>query len=150
MLDCHGVTLQPPGERGKRQAEEPGRGSGAGGDQWEGPWCPCHMHAAPAIGGGIASITYWALAMARAAGEVHHAGELLPLAGLRLLAVERDDRGEDVRDPLRRVELTGLLARASGELADQVLIGVAEGVAVRGELREALGYLGDDRAERSG
>ena len=84
---------------------------------------------------------------ARAAGEVHHAGEVLPLAGLRLLAVERDDRGEDVRYPLRRVELTGLLARARGELADQVLVGVAEGVAVRGELRKALGYLGDDRAE---
>ena len=79
--------------------------------------------------------------------EVHHAGEVLPLAGLRHLAVERDDRGEDVRDPLRRVELTGLLARASGELADQVLVGAAEGVAVRGELRAALGNLGDDRAE---
>ena len=84
---------------------------------------------------------------ARAAGEVHHAGEVLPLAGLRLLAVERDDRGEDVRDPLRRVELTGLLARARGELADQVLVGVAQSVAVRRELCEALGYLGDDRAE---
>ena len=79
--------------------------------------------------------------------EVHHAGEVLPLAGLRHLAVERDDRGEEVRDPLRRVELTGLLARASGELADQVLVGAAEGVAVRGELRAALGNLGDDRAE---
>ena len=36
---------------------------------------------------------------ARAAGEVHHAGEVLPRAGLRLLAVERDDRAEDVGDP---------------------------------------------------
>ena len=84
---------------------------------------------------------------ARAAGEVLHVGEVLPHAGLRLLAVERDDRGEDVRDPLRRVELTGLLARARRELADQVFIGVAEGVAVRGECCEALGYLGDDRGE---
>ena len=84
---------------------------------------------------------------AGAASEVHHAGEALALARLRLLAVERDDRGEDVRDPLRRVELTGLLARARGELADQVLVGISQRVAVRGELREALGYLGDDRAE---
>ena len=62
---------------------------------------------------------------ARAASEVHHAVEVLLLAGLRFLAVECDDRGEDIRDPLRRVEFTGLLARARGELADQVLVGVA-------------------------
>ena len=84
---------------------------------------------------------------ARAAGEVHHAGEIFALAGLRFLAVEHDDLGEDVRDPLRRVELAGLLARACGELADQIFIGVAQGVAIGRKLRQALGDPGDDRAE---
>jgi hypothetical protein len=55
---------------------------------------------------------------ARAAGEVHHVGEVFPLARLRFLAVDRDNRGKDVRIPLRRVELTDLLPRACGELAD--------------------------------
>ena len=74
-------------------------------------------------------------------------GQVFPLAGLRLMAVERHNRGENVRNPLRRVKFTRLLARASGELADQILIGVAQGVAVRGERSEALRDLGDNRAE---
>jgi len=71
--------------------------------------------------------------------QSHHAAEALPLAGLRLLAVECDDRRENVGNPLRRVELTGLLARAGCELADQVFVGVTQCVAIRRELREALG-----------
>jgi hypothetical protein len=45
-------------------------------------------------------------------------------------------RGEDVRDLLRRVELTRLLAGPGGELADQVFIGIAQRVDVRRELRQ--------------
>ena len=84
---------------------------------------------------------------ARAAGKVEHAVQLLPLAGLRLLAVERDDGGEDAGDLLRRVKLARLLARAGRELADQVFVGIAQRVGVGGELRQPLGDLGDDRAE---
>ena len=84
---------------------------------------------------------------ARAAGEIHHGGEAFSPAGLRLLAVQRDDFGQDVRNPLRRVELAGLLARTGGELADEIFVGVAQRVAVGGELRQALGDPGDDRAQ---
>jgi len=63
------------------------------------------------------------------------------LASLRFLAVERDNLGEDVRDPLRRVELASFLARARGKLADQIFICIAQGVAVGRELREPLGNL---------
>lgn len=69
------------------------------------------------------------------------------LPGLRLLTVERHDRGQDAGYLLRGVELARLLARAGGELAYQVFVGVTEGVAVGGELRQTLGDLRDDRAE---
>jgi hypothetical protein len=71
---------------------------------------------------------------AGAAGEVQHAVQPLPLAGLGLLAVEGDDGGEDVGNLLRGVELARLLAGPGGELADQVFVGVAQGVDVGGEL----------------
>ena len=63
----------------------------------------------------------------------------LPVFGL--LAVERDDGGEDVGNLLRRVELARLLARAGGKLADQVFVGIAQRVDVGGELRQPLGDL---------
>ncbi len=63
------------------------------------------------------------------------------------LAVEGHDRRKDVGDPLRRVELASLLARSCGELANQVLVGIAERVTVGGELRQPLGDLSDDCAE---
>ena len=72
---------------------------------------------------------------------------LLLLPGLRLLAVERDDGGEDVGNLLRRVELARLLAGTGGKLADQVFVGIAQRVDVGGELRQPLGDLLDDGAE---
>jgi hypothetical protein len=72
---------------------------------------------------------------------------LLLFAGGRFLAVERDDAREDGRDRLRGVELAGLFAGTGGKLADQVFVGVAEDIAVGGELRDSLGDLGDDGAE---
>ena len=68
-------------------------------------------------------------------------------AGLRFLAVERDDGGEDVGNLLRRVELARLLAGPGGELADQVFVGIAQRVDVGGELRQPFGDLLDDGAE---
>lgn len=46
----------------------------------------------------------------RATGKVQHAVQPLLGAGLRFLAVQRDDGGEDVGNLLRGVELAGLLA----------------------------------------
>ena len=63
------------------------------------------------------------------------------------MTVECDDRRQDVRYLLRRVELAGLLARARGELTDKVLVSITEGVAICGELREPLGDRGDDCAK---
>ena len=48
---------------------------------------------------------------------------------------------------LRRIELARLFARASGELADQVFVGIAEDVAVGAELGNALGDFFDDGAK---
>jgi hypothetical protein len=84
---------------------------------------------------------------AGAAGEVHHALQPLLGPGLRFLAVQRDDGGEDVGNLLRGVELARLLAGPGGELADQVFIGIAQRVDVRGELRQPFGDLLDDGAE---
>ena len=84
---------------------------------------------------------------AGAAGEVHHALQPLLRAGLRFLAVQRDDGGEDVGNLLRGVELARLLAGPGGKLADQVFIGIAQRVDVRGELRQPFGDLLDDGAE---
>ena len=62
---------------------------------------------------------------AGAAGEVHHAVQALLGPGLRFLAVQRVDGGEDVGNLLRRVELARLFAGPGSELADQVFIGIA-------------------------
>jgi hypothetical protein len=84
---------------------------------------------------------------ARTAGEVEDAFKGLPLSGGRFLAVQRDDAGEDAGYLLRRVELPRLLSRTGGELADKKLVGVAQSVAVGGELRQALRKRPDDVAE---
>jgi len=67
---------------------------------------------------------------AGAAGEVEHAGEAVFLAGGGLLAVEGNDCGQDVGDLLRGIELPSLLAGTGGKLADQVFVGIAQGVDV--------------------
>ncbi len=72
---------------------------------------------------------------------------MTPPARLGLLAVERYDLGQDARYPLRRVELARLLSRSCGELADQVLVGISQRITVRGELRQTLSDLRDDRAK---
>ena len=69
------------------------------------------------------------------------------VAGLRFLAVERDDGGEDVGNLLRGVELARLLAGPGGKLADQVFIGIAQRIDVGGEFRQPFGDLLDDGAE---
>ena len=81
------------------------------------------------------------------AGEIEDALKAFPSTGGRFLAVQRDDAGEDAGYLLRRIELSRLLSRTGGELADQVLIGVAQSVAVGGELRQPLGKRPDDVAE---
>ena len=63
----------------------------------------------------------------------------LPVFGSWLSSVTM--AGEDARNLLRRVELAGLLARAGGELADQVFVGVAQRVDVGREIRQPLGDL---------
>ena len=115
-----------------------------------------HVHAREVVGGDVlflavdladgAACVLHALAhveqqRAGAAGEVDHALQALLRAGLRFLAVQRDDGGEDVGNLLRRVELARLLAGAGGELADQVFIGIAQRVDVGGELRQPFGDL---------
>jgi hypothetical protein len=84
---------------------------------------------------------------ARAAGEVHHALQPFLGASFRLLAVQRDDGGQDVGNLLRGIKLARLLARPGGELADQVFIGIAQRVDVRGELRQTFSDLLDDGAQ---
>ena len=81
------------------------------------------------------------------AGEVQHAVQFFLFAGGGFLAIEGDDAREDGGDGLRRVELPGLLAGAGGELADQVLVGIAEDVGAGGKPGDALGDLGKDGAE---
>lgn len=83
---------------------------------------------------------------AGAAGEVQHVLQAVPLARGRVLAVERDDAGKDGGNLLRRIELPGFLAGARGELADEVFIGVAQGVRIRGKGRQLLGQPRDDLA----
>jgi len=63
---------------------------------------------------------------AGAAGKVQHTFEPLFRPGFRFLAVQRDDRGEDVGNLLRGVELARFFSGASGELADQVFVGIAQ------------------------
>ena len=48
---------------------------------------------------------------------------------------------------MRRVELACFLAGTCGKLADQVFVGIAQGVAVRGKLRQPFGYGLDDGAK---
>ena len=84
---------------------------------------------------------------AGAASEVQHALQPLLGPGLRFLAVQRDDGGEDVGNLLRGVKLARLLPGTGGKLADQVFIGIAQRINVRGELRQPLGDLLDDGAE---
>jgi len=81
------------------------------------------------------------------AGEVENLAELFDRPLLGFLAVEGDDAREDGRNLLRGVELAGLLARAGGELPDQVFVGVAEGVCFGGELGESPVDFPDDVAE---
>ena len=57
---------------------------------------------------------------ARAAGEVEHLVELVPLARFGLLAFERNDSGENVGDLLRGVELAIFLTGARSELTDEI------------------------------
>ena len=83
---------------------------------------------------------------AGAAGEIQHVLQAVPLACGRVLAVERDDAGEDGGNLLRRVELPGFLARACGELADEVFIGIAQSVRIRGKGGQLLGQPRDDLA----
>jgi hypothetical protein len=61
---------------------------------------------------------------------------VLLFAGGGFLAVQRDDARQNAGNLLRRVELAGLLAGTGGKLADQVFIGVAQGVLVGGKLRQ--------------
>ena len=63
------------------------------------------------------------------------------------MAVETHNLGEDGRDRLWRVELPRFLARISGKLIDEVLIGIAQRIGSGRELGNAFGYLGDDGAE---
>jgi len=65
----------------------------------------------------------------------------------RVLAVQRDDGGQDVADALRGVELAGLLAGAGRELADQVLVGVAQRVHIGRKAGQPLCDLLDDLAQ---
>lgn len=60
-------------------------------------------------------------------------------AGSPVLTVQSDDGGEDVGKRLRGVKLARLLAGPGGELADQIFIGIAQRIDVRGELRQAFG-----------
>ena len=103
-----------------------------------------HAHAAPGIDHAMADVQQQ---RARPAGKVHYAGQLLTGAGCGVLAVEGDDGREDIADALGRIELPGLLAGPGGELADQVLIGITQGVGIGRELRQPLGDLLDNRAE---
>jgi len=66
---------------------------------------------------------------AGAAGEVHRTVQPLLGAGLRFMAVQRDDGGEDVGNVLRRVELARLLAGPGGKLADQLFLVIKCGIA---------------------
>ncbi len=84
---------------------------------------------------------------ARAAGEIQHPAQLGPLATGRVLGVQNDDGREDARDLLRGVELPRLFAAAGGELTDQVLVGIAQEIALVGELRQAFGNPPNDDAQ---
>jgi hypothetical protein len=71
---------------------------------------------------------------AGAAGEVQHAIQLFLFAGGGVLAVQVTiSKGWWIS--LRGVELARLLAGTGGKLADQVFVGVAQDIAVGGELR---------------
>src|SRR5690606_24607525 len=64
-----------------------------------------------------------------------------------VLRIERNDAGEDARDLLRRVELARLLAGARRKLTDEILVGIAEKIAIRGKLRKPLVDGLDDDAQ---
>src|SRR5690625_7175218 len=83
---------------------------------------------------------------ARPAGKVQHIVELSLLAGAGVLAIQRNNARENAGDRLRSIELPCLFTGASGELANQVLVGIAQYVAVGGELGYPFGDLGDDGA----
>ena len=69
-----------------------------------------------------------------AAGKIEHAFQLFLLAGGGFLAVQRDDARQDAGNLLRGVELARLLAGTGGKLADQVFIGIAQGILVGGKI----------------
>jgi hypothetical protein len=50
---------------------------------------------------------------------------------------------ERIGNLLRRIELARLLAGTGGKLADQVFVGIAQGIDVGGEFRQPFGDLGD-------
>ena len=82
----------------------------------------------------------------RAACKVQYAGELFFVAGGRVLAVERDDAGEDSADLLRSVELASLFATARCELTDEILVSIAEDITTLIKFDQLLFQLGDDIA----
>ena len=81
------------------------------------------------------------------AGEIQHLPECFLFAGGRVLAVQRDDTGEDGGKLLRGLKLPGLLAGTCGELAAQGLVGITQQVPLRRELRQPLRNLLDEGAE---
>ena len=65
----------------------------------------------------------------------------------RVLAVERDNAGQDAGNLLRRIKLACLFARTGGELADQVFVCIAQRIAIGGEIRQTISNGFDDGAE---
>ena len=121
-----------------------------------------HVHAGEVVGGDVFFLTkdfadgatgiFHALAhvedqRAGAAGHVEHTVEAFFDPGFRFLTVEGDDGGEDVGYLLRGVEFARLLAGSGGELADEVFVGIAEGIDIGGKFIQPLGDLLDDGAE---
>ena len=84
---------------------------------------------------------------AGAAGEVEDADEAVFLTRLRFLAVDGDNGGKDVGNLLWGVELARLFARTGGKLADQIFVGIAQGIDVGREFRQPFGDFRDDGAE---
>jgi len=82
-----------------------------------------------------------------ATGKVHDAFEAFLGSSPGLLAIEGDDRREDVGELLRGIELTSFLAGTSGELADEVLVRIPQRIDIGRKIRKAFGDPLDDRAE---
>ena len=119
-----------------------------------------HVHARQVVGGDVLflsedladAVRPHALAhveeqRAGTAGKVQNTIQLGFLARFRLLAVQRDDAGQNARNLLRRVKLARLLAGTGGKLADQIFVGIAQRVGVGGKLRQPFGDLLNDGAE---